>query len=302
MQPKTHILHGFYPPVNFILEGLDSADPTVDAMEIACKKNGLLQTIVAGLGLARVFPSLFFEKETLERFKQVRSGDRIIMIDNLHRPIMRAMRDTLPTNIERHCFLWTPVSKRKRNVRRLRERAKVFHLSSFDEHIRLLYPDIKIESSFYRFPPASMLAEVNPEYDCFFIGYEKGRREILQNILNDIQKVGLNPYFKIFQRGEKSLPYLDTLEMVRRSRCIVDVTLSTKGMTLRPLEALFFGKKLITNNPDIMKERLYHPKNVFVWGQDDLGKLHDFVTSPFLPLPDEVSQFYDINSWVRRIT
>lgn len=301
MTPQLHILHRFYPPANFILEGLDSENPTVDAMEIVCKKNGILQTIVAGLGLARVFPALFFEKETLERFTQVRSRDRILMIDNLHLPTMKAMRDILPSDIERHCFLWTPISKCKRNVRRLRERAKVFYLSSFDEDTRLLYPDIKIESSFYRFPPVSMLAEVAPEYDCFFIGYEKGRREILQKILNDIQKVGLNPYFKIFQRGEKSLPYLDTLEMVRRCRCIVDVTLSTKGMTLRPLEALFFRKKLITNNPDIMKERLYHPQNVFVWGQDDLRQLHDFVTSPILPLPDEVFQFYDINSWVRRI-
>lgn len=62
------------------------------------------------------------------------------------------------------------------------------------------------------------------------------------------------------------------------------------GFTLRPLEAAYFSKKLITTNPAIMQSSLYHPNNVYVldgletW---DAKRLKAFLESDFHPVSKE---------------
>lgn len=62
------------------------------------------------------------------------------------------------------------------------------------------------------------------------------------------------------------------------------------GFTLRPLEAAYFSKKLITTNPAILQSSLYHPNNVYVldgpetW---DAERLRAFLESDFYPLSKE---------------
>lgn len=41
-----------------------------------------------------------------------------------------------------------------------------------------------------------------------------------------------------------------------------------KGMTLRIVEAMFFNKKLITNNDDILCMDFYNSQNIYVLGYD----------------------------------
>lgn len=296
---QTCILYGKYSPLEFIIDGIDPTAP-ISAVCLEQKKGKVLQNLVAALGLIRLFPCVFFTQRTLNDLRKVKHVHRFIVIENRHRPILKALRILMPKSADPHLFLHTPVSKTNRSARRLRQKGKLFHLSSFDEDTCQVYPDINIESSFYRFPPVELLKHVDIGYDCFFVGKEKGRGDILREISENLDKVGLTYRFIVNDESMPFLPYTQTLEMLNRSRCIVDVTLFTKGMSLRPMEALFFGKKLITNNPNIKRERLYHPDNVFIWGEDDIMQLHDFVMSPFHALPNELLRYYDINAWIER--
>ena len=70
-------------------------------------------------------------------------------------------------------------------------------------------------------------------------------------------------------------------------------------MTRRPLEALFFNKKLITNNPNIQSYDFYNPKNIFIFGKDPTGKIKDFMQNPIEPVADSVKKKYDINEWIK---
>lgn len=50
------------------------------------------------------------------------------------------------------------------------------------------------------------------------------------------------------------ISYQENLDNIRKSKCIVDVVQKGQiGLTLRPLESLFFKKKLLTNNKCIKK-------------------------------------------------
>ena len=283
---QTCIFYGNYSPLKFIIEGIDPTAP-ISTICLEQKRKKVLQNIIATLGLIRLFPNIFLAHKTLEDIRKIRNVNRYIVIENRHRPILKALRALMPKKAEPHLFLWTPVPKTKKETHRLRQKSRLFHLSSFDKEACQVYSNINIESSFYRFPPAELLKHVNVEYDCFFVGLEKGRGDILQEIMRVIDKVGLTHLFIINDKSKPFLPYTKTLEMLNRSRCVVDVTLSTKGISLRPMEALFFSKKLITNNPNIKQERLYHPDNVFIWGEDDITQLHNFVMKPFHPLPTD---------------
>ena len=300
---KTFVLHADYSPLNFIMEGIN---PSIDgnpvqSIVLRTIRKPRIQLLLASLGLACFFPLQFFTKSTLEELRKVKSGDKVILIEDRHRPILRALKDVLPKDVILYLFFHTPIPITSRSKRRLKGKSKMFNLSSFDADTRLVYPNIHIGSSFYRFAPTEMIMEKKDiKYDCFFVGMEKGRGGILKEIRETLEKAGLKCNFIIMHNGETFVPYDQTLQMMLESRCIVDVTLNTKGVTLRPLEALYFGKKLIVNSPDIINEMFYNPQNIFIWGKDNTDDLYDFIMSPYVPASQEVLNYYDINSWVRR--
>ena len=67
------------------------------------------------------------------------------------------------------------------------------------------------------------------------------------------------------------------------------------------MEALFYGKKLLTNNPDIVTEPYYDPQRVFIFGKDDPASLREFVERPVDPAAD-MSRWrqspYHIARWI----
>ena len=57
---------------------------------------------------------------------------------------------------------------------------------------------------------------------------------------------------------EKQLPYEENINRTLNANIIIDITKENQsGWTLRILEALFFNKKLITNNINILGSEIY---------------------------------------------
>ena len=67
------------------------------------------------------------------------------------------------------------------------------------------------------------------------------------------------------------------------------------------MEAVWFQKKLITNNPDVIHYDFYCPENVFILGQDKLSTLNAFIDAPYRSLPIEVAQNYTAEAWLDRM-
>lgn len=98
--------------------------------------------------------------------------------------------------------------------------------------------------------------------------------------------------------------YPSIINYIEHCKAIVDLIghPTQEGLSLRPLEALFFKKKLITDNRAIKKTKLYNPNNIFILGEDPLVYLSEFIKSPY-QLPsnyEEILNYYSFEEWTKR--
>lgn len=63
------------------------------------------------------------------------------------------------------------------------------------------------------------------------------------------------------------------------------------------MECIFFGKKLITNNDDVVHYDFYNENNVFLLNQRDLAELPQFMSTEFL-LDKDVTSRYTKEYWM----
>lgn len=150
--------------------------------------------------------------------------------------------------------------------------------------------------------------------DIFFVGADKGRYGKLMEIKSAAEEAGLKTDFRIIRdagssaSGEYStrLDYEDVVRLTKKSRAILEILQEgQRGMSLRPMEAIFFGKKLITDNLTIRAEKFYDSRRVLVLdgketGRDFSDSLYRFVKGANEKFPSEYIDYYDFRNWLRR--
>ena len=148
----------------------------------------------------------------------------------------------------------------------------------------------------------------NPVPKALFYGREKGRAEALGELAEQLREAGAEADFRIIRRPEgrlafmreKLLPYQAVVDLVKDADILVDYYLNTdSGLSLRPMEALFFGKKLVTNNRSILSEDFYSPANIYVLGYDG-RPLKEFVESPGEEVAADIRDHYLLSNWLKR--
>ena len=129
------------------------------------------------------------------------------------------------------------------------------------------------------------------ESDVFFAGKAKDRLPLLSKAYDQLTKAGLKVFFYLTQVPKKErteLPgivYSDTFmsyrEMLYHSvntRCMLDITQNNQqGYTSRFLEAVIYGKKLITSCNYVQKSKFYDRNKIQVL--EDMNNINiDFIT------------------------
>lgn len=144
--------------------------------------------------------------------------------------------------------------------------------------------------------------------DFYFVGKEKGRYSVLKELEKKLASFGYSTKFIITANSPREnshkydfpISYKDNLQRDQESRCIVEINQENQvGLTLRSLEALFFEKKLITDNTSIMEEEFYDENNILLLEEVSKDSVHEFINKPFQAKNSAV-QFYDFNSWIER--
>lgn len=150
--------------------------------------------------------------------------------------------------------------------------------------------------------------------DLIFIGKDKGRYESVKKICDIIKKNGKvlkavivggdagqqYPEYMVHEYDE--MPYTEVIDYILESKCILDIVQKgQRGITWRPLEALFYKKKLITNFKDIKKYDFYSSNNIFVLGDDEEESLQFFFDKPMDDIKDSVINKYKGFMWVENI-
>lgn len=100
----------------------------------------------------------------------------------------------------------------------------------------------------------------------------------------------------------KSLPAQTVREVYDTSRCVLDVEHGKqRGLTMRTIEMLGMGKKVITTNALIAQYDFYDPQNFFIIDRANPVLSMSFLDTAYNPLPKEIQEKYSLDSFLREI-
>lgn len=149
------------------------------------------------------------------------------------------------------------------------------------------------------------------DYDILFVGRDKGRGEYLLKLEKQMNDLGLKTKFIITKSSrlskrqsyyQKELSYDEICDLVAKSRSVLNVIMENQqGITLRDLEYVFQGVKLITTNKAICDTPIYNPNNVFILGTDSFEELPQFLRKPMIDLPENVIKRHTLSAFVSEI-
>ena len=136
----------------------------------------------------------------------------------------------------------------------------------------------------------------------FFAGREKGRKAALDNISEQLKSAGAEVEIYLMpNHGRRGLiPYARILDGVKRSDILLDYYVNPdSGPSLRTMESLFFGKKLITNNRMIREYDFYRSENIYILGEENRS-LKEFFDGKCYSVEQETIDRYLFTNWLGR--
>lgn len=158
----------------------------------------------------------------------------------------------------------------------------------------------KMKTNVQYYSEFSVKKSANICQDVYFIGHDKGRRNQIKSLQEEFKSRNISSKLDIIDENAKALiPYDKVCDNIARSKAILEINQEgQRGYTLRAMEALFFEKKLITNNKHICHEDFYSKNNIFILGMDDLDRLSEFVNSKYDESVNVYKNKYNIDAWV----
>lgn len=167
---------------------------------------------------------------------------------------------------------------------------------------------LKYQMEYYsQFTPAYEFLRTtsfNSNYDATFIGTDKGRKVILDDLVSKNKSLKFNVKVvkrnntlvrfvnSLFLRGQNS--YKSFIQEQYSTKCVIDIIQENQsGETMRFIEALIARKKVITNSKNIKAHPLYSKRNVYILGCDERS-LSVFINEDFEVI--NVSKLYSYSS------
>lgn len=141
-----------------------------------------------------------------------------------------------------------------------------------------------------------------------FIGRDKGRAQALMDLCAQVEAAGAQVEMQIApdltgQRQmpfEKLLPYEKVIEHVKEADVLLDLAARPDtGLSLRCMESLFYGKKLITSNTEVLEADFYDPANIYVLGHDS-RTFEEFFSCERVLIDPQVRDHYLLSNWLKR--
>ena len=144
--------------------------------------------------------------------------------------------------------------------------------------------------------------------DVFLVAQAKDRLNELLSICDFCFNLGLRTDFIINKVSNQFIstiskkniqlnqfvPYREVIERLQKSKCIIDIMQKDSyGITLNIVEAIFFNKKIITNNMEIFNEPFYDSSRILVLSCEDSKKnIKLFLDTPMKPYTDSEKQYF----------
>lgn len=292
MNKKVLIL---YDSLDFFIPFMESKE--IEVARLYKKRNYLISIIKKFFLKLDLFAPFWYE----DWHKKINSYNQVIIFATKDYSFIRKIKKTNP-NIKILFWYWNPASRMGLPKKELYSLSTIW---SFDKDDCEKF-DLNYNTTFY-FEKIE-LGKKEIKHDTLFVGINKGRRAILEELNENLDRIGLKNYFYIVPdkdevnlKNVKPIPYKEYLNLLAMSKCIIDILpVGQSGQTLRPMESIFFKKKLITNDQYVIYEDFYDRNNIFILGIDKIENCLDFINSPYKEIRPDIVKKYDFIKWLER--
>lgn len=234
----------------------------------------------------------------------------VIKGDGLTDIFLSSLRKKL-SNARFIMYQWDSLNRVPSAVRQLKYFDKIF---SFDRIDCLNNPTLYFRPLFFR--DCGNLTASHEKYDMVFIGWlHADRLPIIEKITEWAALKRLNTFFYLYTgivtylknyKNNKSnflflrkMPYKKALQINSSAKVILDFPHQLQcGLTMRTIEAVGMGKKLITTNKDVVNYDFYGTENILVIDENLIGLHAGFFNKPYSQLPQSVVEYYKLSRWV----
>ena len=185
---------------------------------------------------------------------------------------------------------------------------------SFEKDDIINYPDLKMDfiTNFYFKNYNDILNEI--EYDFYYLGVGIDQRiKILSefdNLFSSYKKRFLLSGSKLGESNDSieyfinPIDYKNNLLEAKKAFCLIDLKLeSHNGLSFRFYESLYFQKKLITNNKDVVNYDFYNSNNILIVDYDNLIKddIEKFLQLEYIEINQNIVEKYSFDVWLKQI-
>ena len=237
-----------------------------------------------------------------EGLKAVRPYDSVLLLGEELPSEWWAVAKSLPSGVKLYQWFWNPLHKtyEERDIR-----PNVLFAKSLGFQVYTFDPDDVAEYGLEYNTQVGRKLQVNNENnesntDFYFMGKVKDREHEIRQLERALKNRGFLTHFIYVYSSCMRVSYEDNVSFVLSCRCIVEILQGAQaGLTMRPLEALFYKKKLLTNNVRIKEYDFYCKENIFIIGVDSWDGLSDFLSSPYVEVPTKIVDQYTIKGWIR---
>lgn len=128
------------------------------------------------------------------------------------------------------------------------------------------------------------------DIDLFYVGKAKDRLNIIHEIFIKAKSEGLKCDFNVINVPQEKqlnsegihyneeIGYSDVIKRIKRSKCLLDVIQGdSTGLTIKVVESVIYGKKLITTNPNVLVELKGNLENILLYNKE--LSLKEFISS-----------------------
>ena len=228
--------------------------------------------------------------------KEIEKVNQVVIFDNGYRTELSRYIKSKKKECKIIVFCWNTLDVKSPILTQQKYIDKIY---SFDPGDIEKY-GFKFNNSFYT---KDLILKKQPtKYDLFFLGLDKGRKEKLNKIKEQCHKSNISYNFKIIKSKEDYIDYDEYLQLLNKSKAVLDITRTgQRGLTVRAMECLFLGKKLITDNKEIKNYSLYKKNNIFILGEDNINELKKFIETPYEKPEQKIIDEYDYKNWCLRM-
>lgn len=285
----------------FVVQGVDL--PGIERIPLEHRENALLYALYGLFLFLRIYTLAFYFRYTGATRKRLKAAaDTILFWDSCTFNDYLMVHRVCGADRKEYVFLWNPLSRWicdegliRKGLEILKGKGFGFRTFDFDDAQRFGIPLVK---NVNRFMPE--LASQENQWDFYFVGKAKQRKGKLLALEKELQNRGFSTHFLLIEKKEDYISNKENLLFSSRAKCIVDlVDEKQTGLTLRPFDALFLGKKLLTNNRKIKETDFYDPANIFVIENENLDGLEKFMGTPYKKIDEALILPYEVNHWTQ---